>query len=187
MFKLVVGLGNPGSNYEKTRHNAGFWFLDRLADEKNAGWSVETRFQSEVACIRFDGRPVYLLKPQAFMNRSGLAVGKIARFYKIEPQEILVAHDELDFEPGVVKIKRGGGHGGHNGLRDIVSHLGSGEFYRLRIGIGHPGDKSKVTNFVLSPPSKSENENIMAKIDCVIAEVDRLLAGDVDKVMNRIH
>ena len=184
---MVVGLGNPGQQYEKTRHNAGFWFLDGLAAEKNAYWNDEGRFQGMLAPVRIEGETVYFLKPQTFMNCSGQAVGKIVRYYKINPQEILVAHDELDFEAGIIKFKRGGGHGGHNGLRDIISHLGSGEFCRVRIGVGHPGDRRKVTNYVLSEPSKTEKENIAVKIESVLSDVDVLVKGDLDELTTRWH
>ncbi|HEY8098952.1 MAG TPA: aminoacyl-tRNA hydrolase, partial [Methylobacter sp.] len=156
MIKLIVGLGNPGRQYEKTRHNAGFLFLDRLVFESNCTWVSESKFDGLVAEVGMAESKVLLLKPGTFMNRSGQAVGKVARYYKLAPEEILVVHDELDFDVGVVRLKKDGGHAGHNGLRDIISHLGSKEFYRLRIGIGRPSVGKVVADFVLSSPSSTE-------------------------------
>ena len=155
MIKLIVGLGNPGQQYEKTRHNVGFLFLDLLVIESGGAWVNESRFQGLFAEIVVAGSKVMLLKPTTFMNRSGGSVGKVARYYKLLPEEILVVHDELDFAPGVVKLKKNGGHAGHNGLRDIIAHLGSGDFYRLRIGIGRPSASAVIADFVLSVTFKS--------------------------------
>lgn len=186
-FKLVVGLGNPTTKYEQTRHNAGFWFLDEIAARQRASFSSDARTQGLLAKVDDGGDAIYLLKPLQYMNRSGGAVSALAHFFKIAPQQILVAHDELDFAPGMVKLKSGGGHGGHNGLRDIVARLGSPDFVRLRIGIGHPGDRNQVVNYVLDRPSRHEADLIHAAVaraaDCYLD----LLDGKLDAVMNRLH
>ena len=156
--RLIVGLGNPGAEYAETRHNAGFWFCERLAAKLGATFSSESRFHGRVAHAR-DVR-VWLLMPQVFMNHSGMSVGALARFHRIEPSEILVAHDELDIPPGQLRLKFGGGVGGHNGLKDISAHLGTQDYWRLRIGIGHPGDRNEVVNFVLKPPRRDEQADI---------------------------
>jgi PTH1 family peptidyl-tRNA hydrolase len=183
-----VGLGNPGPQYSKTRHNAGFWFLDALAERERLVLRQESRFQGLAGKLEHQGQPLLLLEPQGYMNRSGHAVAMMARYWKIPPEEILVAHDELDFPPGTIKAKQGGGHGGHNGLRDIVAQLGSNNFFRLRIGIGHPGDRSKVTDYVLGPPGKAELEAIAAAIDSSLARevLDHLLAGEISQAMTRL-
>jgi PTH1 family peptidyl-tRNA hydrolase len=183
-----VGLGNPGPQYSKTRHNAGFWFLDALVRREGASLRPENRFQGLVGKLEYAGQPLVLLQPQGYMNRSGHAVAAISRYWKIPPEAILVVHDELDFPPGVVKAKQGGGHGGHNGLRDIVAQLGSPAFYRLRIGIGHPGDRAKVTDYVLGAPGRAELEAITAAIgDALTREVlNHLLDGDIAQAMNRL-
>ena len=150
-LRLIVGLGNPGADYDKTRHNVGFWLLDSLARRYGGVFRREAKFHGEACQVSVDGHPLWLLKPQTFMNRSGASVIALARFYKLVPEAILVVHDELDLPPGAVRLKRGGGHGGHNGLRDIIQQLGSREFLRLRLGIGHPGDSRAVINYVLHP------------------------------------
>ena len=187
MIKLIVGLGNPGRQYEKTRHNAGFLFLDALAQEQGCIWSNESRFQGLYAECSFANGKVMLLKPDTFMNRSGQSVGKITRYYKLHPEEILVVHDELDFNPGVVKLKKDGGHAGHNGLRDIIAHLGSKEFYRLRIGIGRPAAEKVVVDFVLSSPSKQEWEMMVNAFDLSRSFVGQMVAGDMAAVMNKLN
>jgi len=154
MIKLIVGLGNPGRQYEETRHNAGFLFLDSLADEHGFGWSSNSQFQGDVANLAFEGGKIVLLKPMTFMNRSGLSVGKVLRYYKLKPEEMLVVHDELELSEGCVKLKRDGGHAGHNGLRDIIAHIDSRDFYRLRVGIGRPVSGG-VADYVLSRPSST--------------------------------
>ncbi len=158
--RLIVGLGNPGRDYEETRHNAGFWFCARLAQDSCIPLSPESRFHGIV------GRPgpLWMLLPQTYMNRSGQAVGALARFHRIAPNEILVVHDELDIPPGQLRLKFGGGMGGHNGLKDITAHLGTQDYWRLRIGIGHPGDRNEVANFVLKPPRREEQSEIDAAI-----------------------
>ncbi len=178
MIKLIVGLGNPGQQYEKTRHNVGFLFLEHLAALSGSSWNKEKRFQGMWATGKLRLQKVILFKPDTFMNCSGQAVGLIARYYKINSDEILVIHDELDFEAGKVKIKKNGGHAGHNGLRDIIAHLDSHAFYRLRIGIGRPVAGKSVADYVLSTPSKEE----MEKITSVIIDGERL----VDNLMNEI-
>ena len=187
MIKLIVGLGNPGRQYEKTRHNAGFLFLDALVQELGCTWSNEARFQGLFAEGSFASGKVMLLKPNTFMNRSGQSVGKITRYYKLLPGEILVVHDELDFNPGVVRLKKDGGHAGHNGLKDIIAHLGSNEFYRLRIGIGRPADGKVVADFVLSSPSKQEWELLVNAFDLGRSYVGQMVAGDMAAVMNKLN
>ncbi|MDD4881249.1 MAG: aminoacyl-tRNA hydrolase [Gallionellaceae bacterium] len=161
--RLIVGLGNPGADYSETRHNAGFWFCERLAARFGVNLAREPRFHGLAGLARAEG--VWLLLPQTFMNRSGQAVGALARFHKIAPAEILVVHDELDIPPGQLRIKFGGGLGGHNGLKDISAHLGSQDYWRLRIGIGHPGDRNEVVNYVLKPPRKEEAVEIESAIE----------------------
>lgn len=187
MIKLIVGLGNPGQQYEKTRHNAGFLFLDSLASERSCAWSNKPDFQGLTAECAIAGEKVLLLKPQSFMNRSGQSVGKLARYYKITPEEILVVHDELDFDVGVVKLKKDGGHAGHNGLRDIIAHLGTKDFYRLRIGIGRPPTSMVVADYVLSAPSKAGGQLMLSAIDHGKSVIDQIISGDISAVMNQIN
>ncbi|WP_031434816.1 aminoacyl-tRNA hydrolase [Methylomarinum vadi] len=187
MIKLIVGLGNPGRQYEKTRHNAGFLFLERLVSGLGGAWLEDARFQGLLAEVYIGGRKVLLLKPQTYMNKSGEAVGKIARYYKLDPQEILVVHDELDFDEGVVRIKKGGGHAGHNGLRDIIAHLGSKEFLRLRVGIGRPTVGVPVANYVLSRPAAEEMARIEGSFDKIESVIEKIIAADVTQVANLLH
>jgi len=187
MIKLIVGLGNPGRQYEKTRHNAGFLFLDALATELGCAWTNESRFQGLFAEGSVASGKVMLLKPDTFMNRSGLSVGKVTRYYKLLPEEILIVHDELDFNPGIVKLKKEGGHAGHNGLRDIIAHLGSKDFYRLRLGIGRPPAGKVVADFVLSAPSKPEWELLIEAFDYSRSFIDQMVAGDLAAVMNKLN
>jgi PTH1 family peptidyl-tRNA hydrolase len=186
-LRLIVGLGNPSSKYEQTRHNAGFWFLDEVAVRHRLAFHADSRFQGLLAKLDFEGETVFLLKPTTFMNRSGLAVAALASYYKIAPRQILVAHDELDFDPGVVRIKVGGGHGGHNGLRDVVGRLGSADFCRLRIGIGHPGDREDVVRYVLDRPSRQEADILRAAVNHAAEFLPDLLRGGIESVMNRLH
>ena len=186
-IRLIVGLGNPGADYVDTRHNAGFWLADLLAADLGLSFKFEKRYNAEACKFRADGRDVYLLKPQAFMNRSGQAVAALARYYKIAPGQILVIHDELDLPPGTNRIKQAGGHGGHNGLRDIVNHLGSSEFFRIRIGIGHPGDSSQVTNYVLHKPSAADLNAIEAANRDTLAVMPLVIEGRIDKAMQALH
>ncbi|CNJ33764.1 aminoacyl-tRNA hydrolase [Yersinia aldovae] len=187
-IKLIVGLANPGAEYAQTRHNAGAWYVDLLAERHNQSLKEEPKFFGYTARLNLAGQDVRLLVPSTFMNLSGKAVVAMAGFYRILPEEILVAHDELDIPPGVAKLKLGGGNGGHNGLKDIQSKLGNNpNFYRLRIGIGHPGDKSKVTGFVLGKPPASEQALIDDAIDESIRCTEVLLQEDITKAMNRLH
>ncbi|WP_269496998.1 aminoacyl-tRNA hydrolase [Castellaniella sp. S9] len=189
-IRLIVGLGNPGPEYEATRHNAGFWLADHFADDLHATFTLDKTFFAWVARARHAGEAVTLAKPATFMNRSGQAVGALARFYKLRPEQILVLHDELDLPPGSVKLKQGGGHAGHNGLRDIQSALSSPAFWRLRIGIGHPrslGLAQQVVNFVLHPPRREELTGIEAVIDRCRIVLPQLLDGEFDRVTERLH
>ena len=189
-IRLIIGLGNPGPEYEATRHNAGFWLADHLADDLNASFTLEKSFSAWVAKARFDGEAVILAKPATFMNRSGQAAGALLRFYKLVPEQVLVLHDELDLLPGKVKLKQGGGHAGHNGLRDIQSAFSSPEFWRLRLGIGHPrtlGLAQQVAAFVLNPPRKEELKEIVSVIDRCRAITPALLRGEFPQAVNQLH
>ena len=187
MIKLFVGLGNPGPEYEATRHNAGFWWVDALARELKAGLSMDKGYHGMVARATVHGNVVWLLQPQTFMNLSGKSVGALTRFFKITPQEILVAHDELDIAPGQVKLKFGGSHAGHNGLRDIHAQLGSGDYWRLRLGVGHPGNKDEVVNWVLKKPSQDHRIAIEQCIDRSLKALPAFLAGDMEKATLLVH
>ncbi len=187
MIKLFVGLGNPGPEYEATRHNAGFWWLDAVARELRTTLVPERSYWGLAARVNVSGEARWLLQPQTFMNLSGKSVAALARFFKIAPHEILVAHDELDFAPGVVKLKRGGSHGGHNGLRDIHAQLGSSDYWRLRIGIGHPGVKHEVVHWVLKKPAPDDIRRIEDAIIHTLPALPTLLAGDMDKATQHIH
>ena len=187
MIRLFVGLGNPGAEYEATRHNAGFWWLGALAGKLGARLVPERGYQALAARVNGPQGPVWLLEPMTFMNRSGFAVASLARFFKIEPQQILVVHDELDLLPGQAKLKFGGSAAGHNGLKDIHGMLGTPDFWRLRLGIGHPGVKSEVVNYVLKRPSAADREAIEQAIDKTLDASDLLLAGEMDKALARIH
>ncbi len=187
MIKLIVGLGNPGQGYEKTRHNVGFLFLDDLIRETGVSWSMQSKFDGLLAESVISGTKVLLLKPTTFMNRSGQSVGKVAKYYKVTPEEILVVHDELDFNPGMLRLKKGGGHAGHNGLRDIISHLDSNDFYRLRVGIGRPSAGKLVADFVLSAPSKVEYTEIDKALSLGLSFVPQIVNGDLSILMNKIN
>ncbi|MGD8999187.1 MAG: aminoacyl-tRNA hydrolase [Granulosicoccaceae bacterium] len=185
---LIVGLGNPGADYEATRHNAGFWFVDELARISGASFRADNKFHGEVAKVNLHGEAVWLLKPTTYMNRSGQAVSALARYYKLAPEQILVAHDELDFPAGQVKLKRGGGHAGHNGLRDIISALGNQKnFWRLRIGIDHPGNAKDVSDYVLARPSRADRDAIERAIDDAVRALPAMLEGDAEKAMRDLH
>ncbi|OCG39209.1 aminoacyl-tRNA hydrolase [Gilliamella sp. Bif1-4] len=187
-IKLIVGLANPGNEYAATRHNAGAWFVEQLAERYNQSLKNEQKFFGYTSRINISGHDVRLLVPTTFMNLSGKAVQAMATFYQIKPEEILVAHDELDLNPGIAKLKFGGSHGGHNGLKDIANKLGNNlNFYRLRIGIGHPGDKNKVVGYVLNKPSKPEQELIDKAIDESLRCTDILLSDGIDVAMNKLH
>ncbi|PNG53017.1 MULTISPECIES: aminoacyl-tRNA hydrolase [unclassified Variovorax] len=187
MIKLFVGLGNPGPEYEATRHNAGFWWIDALARDRKLTLVPERSYHGLVARMQVGGQPVWLLEPQTFMNLSGKSVAALARFFKIEPHEILVVHDELDVVPGQAKLKRGGSHAGHNGLRDIHAQLGTADYWRLRLGIGHPGVKSEVVSWVLKKPLKEQREAIEDAIARTLHAFPALVAGEMDKATLLIH
>ena len=182
MIKVIVGLGNPGRQYEKTRHNAGFVFVDSLAAERGVKWSVSGQFQGDIANLDLRGSRLTLLKPMTFMNRSGLSVAKLLRFYKYPPEEMLVVHDELDLPEGVVRLKRDGGHAGHNGLRDIIDHVGSKDFYRLRIGIGRPEAGRNVADYVLSAPNQQGAIAMSQSIEMVLTKLDSLMTGELSVI-----
>ncbi|HVJ61679.1 MAG TPA: aminoacyl-tRNA hydrolase [Tahibacter sp.] len=186
-LRLIVGLGNPGAEYLRTRHNAGFWFIDALAQDRGARFGIETKLHAESAKVTLDGQQVLLLKPTTYMNKSGIAVASALRYYKIEPDEMLVAHDELDLPPGVARLKFDGGHGGQNGLRDIVAHLGHGKFHRLRVGIGHPGHKDRVTPWVLGRAGAQDEDAIIGAVGAALDVLPLALAGDMNEAMKRLH
>lgn len=187
-IRLIVGLGNPGSDYKKTRHNAGEWFVEHFAAHCNANLKQESKFFGRTTRLTFNGQDIRLLIPDTFMNLSGKAVAALANFYQIAPEEIMIVHDELDLPPGVAKFKKGGGHGGHNGLKDTIARLGNNkEFYRLRIGIGHPGHKDKVTGFVLGKAPRSEQDLIDQAIDEASRCMDVLFNDGLSKATNRLH
>lgn len=187
MIKLLVGLGNPGPEYEATRHNAGFWWIDEVARKLGANLVPERGYFGLVARVNRPDGPIWLLEPMTFMNLSGKSVAALARFFKILPNEILVVHDELDLIPGQMKLKLGGSHAGHNGLRDIHAQLGTADYWRLRLGIGHPGVKAEVVNYVLKKPSPEHREAIEKSIDQSLTALDLILAGDMEKAMMKIH
>ena len=187
-IKLIVGLGNPGDKYEDTRHNAGEWLIARLARRFNVTLNAENKFFGNVGKTLINGNEIRFLVPTTFMNLSGKAVGALANFYRIKPEEILVLHDELDLPPGSVKLKLGGGHGGHNGLKDIVAALGNNNnFYRLRIGIGHPGHRDLVAGYVLNKPSPSEREALENALDEAANCVELLFKDGIVKATNRLN
>ncbi|HQC73046.1 MAG TPA: aminoacyl-tRNA hydrolase [Candidatus Competibacteraceae bacterium] len=186
-LRLLVGLGNPGPEYADTRHNAGFWLVDALARQHGGAFRTESRFHGELCRLSTGGQDAWLLKPLTFMNRSGQAVAALARFHRIAPAEILVIHDDLDLAPGTVRLKRGGGHGGHNGLRDLIAHLGDNSFARLRLGIGHPGDSREVVNYVLRRAPATEQTLIEQAITAALRELPLLLAGHWDQAVRSLH
>jgi peptidyl-tRNA hydrolase, PTH1 family len=186
-IKLIVGLGNPGHEYEATRHNAGFWWVDEFARQHAAQFRAENKFHGLVARVQAQGRDTWLLKPQTFMNVSGRAVVALALFYKILPDEILVAHDELDLPPGSAKLKLGGGHGGHNGLKDVIAHLGTRDFWRLRIGIGHPGERGEASSYVLNAPRKEEQPLIEQALQRAQEVAPLIVEGRLEAAMLKLH
>ncbi len=187
-IQLIVGLGNPGTKYAQTRHNAGAEFVEQLAARHLSHLKPEKKYHGLYSKVQIDGQVIHLLVPTTFMNLSGQSVSALANFYKIPPQEILVAHDELDLPPGIAKFKLGGGHGGHNGLRDIISKLGNNKnFYRLRLGIGHPGHSSQVSGFVLNKAPVKEREATLAAIDEAERYLELAISGDWGKAMNQLH
>ena len=185
-IKLFVGLGNPGEKYEHTRHNAGFWWIDQVSAFTNSKLVIEPKFFGTVTKLN-PSADIWLLKPTTFMNASGKAVAALANYYKILPEQILVIHDELDLPTGGVKLKNGGGHGGHNGLKDITAAIGTANFWRLRLGIGHPGDRNEVINFVLKAPLKDEMTAISRCIDDSINILPLLQSGDFEAAMLKLH
>lgn len=186
-IQLIVGLGNPGQQYEKTRHNAGFWFIDAIARAHGISLKSENKFHGEVGKGHIDGEEVWLLKPMTFMNKSGQGIAALARFYKIDAENILIAHDELDLPPGTVRLKKGGGHGGHNGLRDTVAQLGTKDFQRLRLGIGHPGHASQVSGYVLGKAPAIDQALTEGAIDKALDNLSLIVSGDLQKAMNQLH
>lgn len=185
-LKLVVGLGNPGDGYARTRHNAGFWLVDELARRHGAVFRHEAKHQGELARLRLGDRDLWLFKPMQFMNRSGAPVASVAGFYRIPPEEILVAHDEIDLPVGVARLKQGGGHGGHNGLRDIIAHLGDG-FWRLRLGVGHPGEKAEVVDYVLMRAPADEEGAIREAVAAGADAIPSMIEQGAQKAMHRLH
>ncbi len=187
-IQLIVGLGNPGPQYERTRHNAGFWFVEAIARRHGGSFKSESKFHGEACKVHLEGKELWLLKPMSFMNKSGQAIAALARFYKIPPEGILVAHDELDLSPGDIRLTSGGGHGGHNGLRDTIDRLGgSRDFQRLRIGIGHPGHSSQVTGYVLGKAPADEQREMEDAIDRALDILPLAISGELQKAMNRLH
>jgi PTH1 family peptidyl-tRNA hydrolase len=187
MIRLLVGLGNPGPEYDATRHNAGFWWVDEVARKLGATLLPDRSYHGMVARVNRPDGPVWLLEPQTYMNLSGKSVAALARFFKIAPEQVLVVHDELDLLPGQMKLKLGGSHAGHNGLKDIHAQLGSPDYWRLRLGIGHPGVKAEVVNYVLRKPPLAERELIDKAIERSLEALDKMLAGDMEKAMMKIH
>lgn len=186
-IRLIVGLGNPGREYEATRHNAGFWWVDEFARQHSLSFRNEAKFHGLATRGTLHGHEMFLLKPQTFMNVSGRAVGALAQFYKVPSNEILVVHDELDLPPGTARLKLGGGHGGHNGLKDIIAHLGTRDFWRLRLGIGHPGERGEVVNFVLNDPRREERELIDAAMQRGLEVAHLIVEGKTEAAMLKLH
>ena len=186
-LKLIAGLGNPGADYSATRHNAGFWFVDRLAEEHKARFAADKKFFGELARLRSPGVDCLLFKPTTYMNSSGRALRAVTDYYRIETPRILVVHDEIDLDAGVIRLKRGGGHGGHKGLRDISEKLGDSDYLRLRIGVSHPGDKTRVLAHVLGRPDGGDTELIGKAIDKGLEALPLLFAGETGKAMTRLH
>ena len=188
ILKLIVGLGNPGPQHDSNRHNAGVIFLHQLCKSYGGNLRGESKFFGEFGAINIAGNDVKLLFPSTFMNHSGKAVAAVCRFFKIEPKNVLVAYDEIDFDVGIARLKEGGGHGGHNGIRDIINAFGGNrDFYRLRIGVGHPGDKSMVSNHVLSNPSRSEADLIKGVIEDAVHVMPKAVTGEWEEAMRLLH
>lgn len=186
-LRLLVGLGNPGAEHLRTRHNAGFWFIDALAQAHGARFGMESKLHGETAKIVLEGQTLWLLKPTTYMNKSGISIQSALRYWKIEPEEMLVAHDDLDLPAGAARLKFDGGHGGQNGLRDAFAHLGHGKFYRLRLGIGHPGDKNRVTSWVLGRPCVDDERAIIDAIGRSLDVLPLAVRGDVNEAMKQLH
>lgn len=193
MFKLIVGLGNPGSKHEKDRHNAGFWLVDELARLFQGQWQEDSKFHGALAKIKLGSDDIYLLKPNTFMNRSGQAVGALCKFHKIDSKSVLVVHDELDLKAGVARLKYAGGLGGHNGLKDISAHLGTNDYWRLRLGIGHPRDSEEgkknldVADYVLKKPRLEEQIDIDRALSVFIKQIPKIAAGDIVTATMELH
>jgi PTH1 family peptidyl-tRNA hydrolase len=185
-IRIIAGLGNPEDRYERTLHNAGFWFADALARKFGGHYRFEKKFDAEICRVKIHGEDVWLVKPQSYMNHSGTPVRGMLDYYRLQPAELLVAHDEIDLPPGTVRIKEGGGHGGHNGLRDIIRHCGA-DFLRLRLGVGHPGEKDKVTNYVLKPGAADVETAIERNIDDAIGVLPELVDGNINAAMKKLH
>ncbi|MCX7192979.1 MAG: aminoacyl-tRNA hydrolase [Proteobacteria bacterium] len=186
-IRLIVGLGNPGREYETTRHNVGFWWVDELARRENLSFRTEAKFHGLAARGQLNVCEIALLKPHTFMNLSGRAVAAMAQFYKILPSEILVVHDELDLQPGIARLKLGGSHGGHNGLKDIIAQLGTKDFWRLRLGIGHPGDRAQVVDYVLNEPRREERELIIDAMQQSLQVAPLVVEGKTEAAMLKLH
>ncbi len=185
-LKAIAGLGNPEQKYDKTLHNAGFWFVDAVARKYGGSFRYEKKFDADIARTRIRGEDVWLVKPQSYMNQSGQPIRGLLDYYRLRPSELLVAHDEIDLPPGTVRLKEGGGHGGHNGLRDIIRHCGA-EFLRLRLGVGHPGEKHKVTNYVLKRGSSDIEAAVERNIDDAIGVLPELVDGEINAAMKKLH
>jgi len=185
-IQLIVGLGNPGKEYEQTRHNAGFWFVDALADYYHGQFRQESKFKAQVATMDIAGNKVWVMKPGTYMNLSGQSVVAITNFYKIPIESVLVVHDEIDLEAGTIKLKCSGGHGGHNGLRDISQKMGK-DYWRIRVGVSHPGDKNRVVDFVLAKPSKDDRREMEDAIDRGLRVIEDIVKGDTQRAMNELH
>ena len=185
-LRIIVGLGNPGPEHQVTRHNVGFWFVDLLARRHGGEFRDYRKYSGETARVAIDGQELILLKPTTYMNRSGLSVRQISDFYKIAPDDILVAHDELDLPVGSVRLKNGGGHGGHNGLRDTIAHIGE-NFWRLRLGIGHPGVKAEVIDYVLTRAPRAEEDLILEAVNTAADSVPLILEQGAERAMTKLH
>jgi peptidyl-tRNA hydrolase, PTH1 family len=185
-IRIIAGLGNPEDRYERTLHNAGFWFVDALARKYGGIFKYEKKFDADSCRVKMHGEDVWLVKPQSYMNNSGQPIRGLLDYYRLKVPELLVAHDEIDLPPGTVRLKEGGGHGGHNGLRDIVRHCGA-EFLRLRLGVGHPGDKDQVTNYVLKRASSDVEAAIERNIDDAMVVMPELVDGDINAAMKKLH
>lgn len=186
-IKLIVGLKNPGASYAYTRHNAGEWFIQAYAEKAQLNFTLQNKFQSNVSAFKVNDETIYVALPTTFMNHSGQAVRALSQFYRIQPHEILIVHDELDLDVGCIRLKTGGGHGGHNGLRDIINQLGSRDFHRLRIGIGHPGQKELVIDYVLSKPSLEDKNTIIDSFHSALEMMPLLLAGRLSDAMTQLN
>ena len=186
-LRLIVGLGNPGAEHLRTRHNAGFWFVDALALREGGRFGNETKLRGETAKIHYEGQSLQLLKPTTYMNASGASVAAALRYWKIEPEEMLVAHDDLDLPPGAARLKFDGGHGGQNGLRDIFAHVGHGKFHRMRLGIGHPGHKDRVTPWVLGRPGVADEQAILGAVGAALDVLPLAVKGELSEAMKRLH